>query len=59
MNQMSSLITLDENTEPIIYLCKKDKKLEKVINKIGTISYVPYENDPYAFLVHEIIEQML
>ena len=26
---------------------------------VGPISYVPHEEDPYAFLIHEIIEQML
>lgn len=54
-----SLITLDENSPQIQHLCKKDKRLAKVINSIGHLSYELYENDPYAFLVHEIIEQML
>ena len=45
-------------SDSIRYLCKKDKRLAKVISQIGPISYQPYENG-YAFLVHEIIEQML
>lgn len=56
---MNNPVILDQNNEAIIYLCKRDKKMEKVIKKIGTISYLPYEDDSYAFLVHEIIEQML
>ena len=56
---MNNPVILDQNNEAIIYLCKRDKKIEKVIKKIGTISYMPYEDDSYAFLVHEIIEQML
>lgn len=51
---MSVLITLNENSESIQYLCRKDKRLAKVIS----ITYWAY-NDAYSFLVHEIIEQML
>lgn len=54
-----SLITLDFNSPQIQHLCKKDKRLAKVINVIGPLIYEPYEDDSYAFLVHEIIEQML
>lgn len=54
-----SLITLDETSPSIQHLCKKDKRLSKVIDAIGSLTYEPYEEDPYAFLVHEIIEQML
>ncbi len=55
---MPNTITLTLESESIQYLCKKDKRLAKVISTIGPISYLPYE-DGYAFLVHEIIEQML
>lgn len=55
---MSNTTTLSSETEAIKYLCQKDKRLAKVISSIGPISYQPYE-DGYAFLVHEIIEQML
>lgn len=55
---MPTTITLTLESESIQYLCKKDKRLAKVISTIGPISYLPYE-DGYAFLVHEIIEQML
>ena len=55
---MQDLITLDMNTSSVQYLCKKDKRLAKVISMVGTITYTPY-TDSYPFLVHEIIEQML
>ena len=56
---MSETVTLDMNSPPIQYLCKKDKRLAKVIRMVGPISYSPHEDDPYRFLIHEIIEQML
>lgn len=55
---MSELITLNSESKAIQYLCKKDKRLAKVISMVGPINYCPYENG-YAFLIHEIIEQML
>lgn len=55
---MPNVIILDMNTPSVQYLCRKDKRLAKVISMVGTITYSPY-TDGYAFLVHEIIEQML
>lgn len=55
---MAKTVTLDENTPSIAYLCKKDKRFQKVFSMIGSISYEPPE-DGYSFLIHEIIEQML
>ena len=55
---MGELITLDNNSPEIQHLCKKDKRLAKVISMIGPITYKTYD-DPYEFLIHEIIEQML
>lgn len=55
---MSKTIFLTSESEPVQYLIQKDKRLAKVISMIGNISYQTYE-DPYYFLVHEIIEQML
>lgn len=55
---MSEVVTLDAQTASIQYLCRKDKRLAKVIAMIGPIAYVPHA-DSYSFLVHEIIEQML
>ena len=55
---MEERIILDETTPSVQYLCRKDKRLAKVISIIGPISYSQHK-DEYAFLVHEIIEQML
>ena len=56
---MPNLVTLDMNTPSVQYLCKKDRRLAKVISMVGPISYIPHEEDTYSFLIHEIIEQML
>lgn len=56
---MSEIITLDMATASVQYLCERDKRLAKVINMVGPISYLPRKDDPYRFLIHEIIEQML
>ncbi len=55
---MSELIVLNQESASIRYLSSKDKRLSKLITMIGDISYVPH-NDGYAFLIHEVIEQML
>lgn len=55
---MLKIITLNAESKSIQHLCKKDKRLAKVISMVGPISYFPYE-DGFAFIVHEIIEQML
>ncbi len=54
----SKIITLDETSESIQYLRKKDKRLAKAMQLIGAIKYTPHE-DSYSFLIHEILEQML
>lgn len=56
---MGEIITLNENTKSVQHLCSRDKRLAKVIKMVGEIRYTPHEEDPYSFLVHEIIEQML
>lgn len=56
---MPNVITLDMDHPAIQYLCKKDKRLAKVISMVGPISYIPHDENTYAFLIHEIIEQML
>ena len=57
---MPSAITLNDQHPAVQYLCKKDKRLAKVIRMVGPITYVPHsEEEIYSFLVHEIIEQML
>ena len=56
---MPEVITLDMDTPSVQYLCKKDKRIAKVISMVGSISYSPHVDNPYRFLIHEIIEQML
>jgi DNA-3-methyladenine glycosylase II len=56
---MPDIVMLNDESEAIQYLRKKDKRLAKVISMVGDISYQPHSEDPYAFIVHEIIEQML
>ena len=51
-------MTLDMNTPAVQRLCRKDKRLARVVSMVGAITYTPY-TDGYSFLVHEIIEQML
>lgn len=55
---MNEVITLNTDSPEIQHLCKVDKRLDKVISMVGAISYQLYA-DPYDFLIHEIIEQML
>ena len=52
------LFVFNLESKEISYLCKRDCRLKKLIQKIGPISYKLYE-DGYSFLIHEIIEQML
>ena len=56
---MAQIVTLDENSPVIQYLCTRDKRLSKLIRMIGPISYQTHDEDPYSFFVHEIIEQMM
>ena len=55
---MAEKIILNNQTDSVKYLCSKDKRLAKLISMVGEITYVPLD-DGYAFLIHEIIEQML
>ena len=52
-------VSLTMDSPPIKYLCEKDKKLKVLIEAIGPMSYELHNSDPYSFLIHEIIEQML
>jgi DNA-3-methyladenine glycosylase II len=55
---MSEIITLNKEHLAVQYLCDKDKRMAKVIDMVGDITYQPHK-DGYSFLIHEIIEQML
>ena len=50
---------LDMNHPAVLYLCEHDRRLEKVIKVVGPIHYSLHGDNSYAFLIHEIIEQML
>ena len=56
---MPKTVSLTSESESVKYLCEKDKRLAKVISKIGDLSYTTHGDNPYGFLIHEIIEQML
>ena len=56
---MSKTITIEPNSAEIQHLIKRDKRLAKIINMVGPISYQLHDDNPFAFIVHEIIEQML
>ena len=56
---MDDMFYTDENSIEIQYLCQKDKRFKKLFTMIGPISYKLHMDNPYAFLVHEIIEQMM
>lgn len=49
---------LNKNTKSVKYLYSKDKRLAKVIDLVGTITYTPY-NDSFTFLIDTILGQML
>ena len=55
---MSRTVFLDSGSASIQHLCRKDKRFAKLFSMIGPISYTTYE-DGYAFLVQEVIEQMI
>ncbi len=56
---MPNVVALNMDHPAVQYLCKRDKRLEKVIRMVGPITYISHDEDIYSFLVHEIIEQML
>ena len=49
---------LDHDSPSVLTLSKRDKRFAKVVSMVGKIEYFVHD-DSYAFLVHEIIEQML
>ena len=55
---MSKQITLDLSSPAIKHLCNRDKRMQKIISMVGSITYTVH-TDGYSFLIHEIIEQML
>lgn len=56
---MANEYTLRYDSPEIQHLCERDKRLAKLITMVGEISYSRHNENCYAFMVHEIIEQML
>ena len=56
---MSELITLNSSSTSIVYLSEKDKRLAKLFEMVGEITYIPYGEDPFLFLLDTIVGQML
>ena len=55
---MANLHTLNKQHPAVQYLCKKDKRLAKLIDMVGEIEYKT-QPDCFARLVRSIINQML
>ena len=55
---MCGQYTLELQSPEIQHLCKKDKRLARVISAIGPLTYSLHQ-DAYSFLIREIIEQMM
>lgn len=51
-------ITINGSSEGVKYLREKDHRLATLMDAVGEIQYRTH-SDGYAFLVHEILEQML
>lgn len=55
---MEKVVSLNRKAPEIQYLIKKDTRLDKLIDLVGEITYLPYK-DEYSFLVSTIVGQML
>ena len=55
---MCGQYTLELQSPEIQHLCKKDKRLARVISAIGPLTYSLHQ-DAYSFLIREIIEQRM
>ncbi|WP_417400088.1 hypothetical protein [Hominenteromicrobium sp.] len=52
-----TLLTI--HSPEVQYLCRRDKRLAKLIAMVGDIRVNSHKENTFSFLVHEIIEQML
>lgn len=55
---MEKVVSLNRKAPEIQYLIKKDTRLDKLIDLVGEITYLP-DKDEYSFLVSTIVGQML
>lgn len=56
---MAEIRVINNDNQAVQYLCQKDKRLKKLISMVGKIEYYTHTDNPYEFIIHEIIEQML
>lgn len=56
---MPDIYLLNSSCDSVQYLSNKDKRLKQVFEMVGEISYSPYSDDSYIFLLDTIIGQML
>lgn len=52
-----TLLTI--HSPEVQYLCRRDKRLAKLIAMVGDMRVNSHKENTFSFLVHEIIEQML
>lgn len=52
-------IVLSESVPAVKFLCERDPQLARVIRAVGEIPCATLAEEPFRFLVHEIVEQML
>jgi len=55
---LEKVVSLNRKAPEIQYLIKKDTRLDKLIDLVGEITYLP-DKDEYSFLVSTIVGQML
>ena len=50
---------LTAESPAVRYLCERDERLSRLVAAVGSVDCLPPGESPFAFLVHEIAEQML
>lgn len=50
---------LTRENPAVRYLCERDERLSRLVAVVGSVECRPPSESPFAFLVHEITEQML
>lgn len=50
---------LDAETPAVKVLGARDKRFARLVQMLGAVEYYLREDEPFSFLVHEIVEQML
>ena len=56
---MSEQIVIKIYSITIQHLVRSDDKIDNLILKIRKLKYTLHDDNPYGFLVYEILEQML